>query len=111
MLSAFMDKEDVMKIFGEDLFTKEELIPVLDQLTGLMPEKPFECVGTVDEVNLALVASLEKAGSSPPYLLAYYRDSELYPDYMDRPAADFLNRLDHRHYLSDDYLDLLKSNL
>jgi hypothetical protein len=111
MLSAFMEKEDMMKIFGEDLFMKQELIPVLDQLTGASPEKPFECVGTVDEVNLALVASLGEAGGSPSSLLTYYRDSEQYKKFWNRPLEEFLSGLDHKHYLSDDYLALIKSTL
>ena len=111
MLSAFMGKEELMKIFGEDLYKNEALIPVLDELTGRAPEKPFECVGTVDEVNLALVASLSGAGTNPPALLAYYRASGQYSKYRDIPLEDHLNRLDDKHYLSDEYMALLKSSL
>ena len=44
----------MIAIFGEDLLNKETMIPYFDQLTGLTPYKPFECVGTVEEVNEAL---------------------------------------------------------
>lgn len=54
MLSPFIEKSDMVKIFGEDLFDNEKLEDTLYQLAGLAPEKPFECVGTINEVNSAL---------------------------------------------------------
>ena len=41
-------------IFGEDLLDKPELQQYFDELCGIAPNKPFECVGTIDEVNRAL---------------------------------------------------------
>jgi len=54
MLSPFVDKNTMVKIFGENLFENENLEQTLFQLSGLAPEKPFECVGTINEVNSAL---------------------------------------------------------
>ena len=54
MLSPFLEKSVMKQIFHEDLFEKESLKPVLEQLTGVAKEKPFECVGTINEVNSAL---------------------------------------------------------
>lgn len=44
----------MIQIFGEDLLNKQQLITYFDELTGIAPNKPFECVGTIDEVNEAL---------------------------------------------------------
>ena len=44
----------MVSIFGEDLLDKVELIQYFDELCGIAPNKPFECVGTIDEVNKAL---------------------------------------------------------
>ncbi len=41
-------------IFGEDLLDKPDLQQYFDELCGIAPNKPFECVGTIDEVNKAL---------------------------------------------------------
>jgi UDP-N-acetyl-alpha-D-muramoyl-L-alanyl-L-glutamate epimerase len=54
MLSPYLKQEELVKIFGEDLLKKEQLRLFLDQLTGHAETKPFECVGTLEEVNTAL---------------------------------------------------------
>ena len=40
----------MLGIFGENLLDKEELEKEFCELTGLSPNKPFECVGTRREV-------------------------------------------------------------
>jgi len=54
ILSPFIAHDRMVEIFGEDLWHKESLKLYLEQLTGIATEKPFECVGTIDEVNAAL---------------------------------------------------------
>jgi len=60
ILSPFLSNEEMIAIFGEDLLNKEAMIPYFDQLTGLSSHKPFECVGTIDEVNEALRLCIER---------------------------------------------------
>lgn len=55
ILSPFIEYSKLVDIFGQDLFEKEEMIPYFDELTGVAPNKPFECVGTIEEVNEALI--------------------------------------------------------
>jgi hypothetical protein len=50
----------MVHIFGEDLLNKPSLQQYFDELTGIAENKPFECVGTVDEVNQALGMVAEK---------------------------------------------------
>lgn len=54
ILSPFIDNDTMVGIFGEDLLDKPELQQYFDELRGVAPNKPFECVGTIDEVNKAL---------------------------------------------------------
>ena len=54
ILAPFIDKQTLLQIFGEDLLNKPEMKHYLNQLTGKEATKPFECVGTVKEVNAAL---------------------------------------------------------
>ena len=49
-------------MFGENLLAKASLAPVLDELAGFVPVKPFECVGTVAETRWSLERILEEAG-------------------------------------------------
>jgi len=54
ILSPFVGKERLHEIFGENLLNKQNLKPVLLELSGRSDIKPFECVGTVGEVNASL---------------------------------------------------------
>ena len=54
ILAPFIDKSTRVQIFGEDLLNKSEMKHFFNQLTGKEETKPFECVGTVEEVIQAL---------------------------------------------------------
>ena len=54
ILAPFIDKNTRLQIFGEDLLNKPEMKHFFNQLTGKEATKPFECVGTVEEVIAAL---------------------------------------------------------
>jgi hypothetical protein len=54
ILAPFIDKQTLLQIFGEDLLNKPEMGYYFNQLTGKEATKPFECVGTVEEVIAAL---------------------------------------------------------
>ncbi len=52
LLAAFLKKDDVIAIFGENLFDRAELEHIFAELWG-EDIKPFECVGTPEEVQVA----------------------------------------------------------
>ena len=112
ILSPFVEHTKLVSIFAKDLFEDETLIPLLDQLTGITEEKPFECIGTLDEVNAAMKHCLEKfpIDKLPP-LLQHYRD---YAEAADRSSGSFESLL---HEFSDHklpgeaYVQLLKNAL
>ena len=54
MLAPFLPEERMLEIFGENLLKKPELQDELHALLGETHEKPFECVGTVEEARAAL---------------------------------------------------------
>lgn len=72
MLSPFISPERLAEIFGSDMLAKSELVEDFDGLCGFTGLKPFECVGTADEVILALTLTAEnykKEGREMPLLL------------------------------------------
>lgn len=78
ILSAFLEDEELVKIFGEDLYQKEELLPIFLELLGYAETKPFDCIGTIDEVRYAVSMAISKH-EKLPFLLQYYKDHyELY---------------------------------
>lgn len=61
-LYPFLEKKELLKIFGEDFFEKKELLSLMRALMGERGlQKPFECVGTKKESRLALTLSRKKA--------------------------------------------------
>ena len=75
ILSTFIPAEKMKKIFGKDLFGDEELLDTLWQLTGDSKEKPFECVGTIEEVNAALDRIILERKDDLPVLLKTYKSN------------------------------------
>lgn len=87
ILSPFLDKSETVRIFGRDMLDDIALKPIFDKLTGIEPEKPFECVGSRDEVNSALSELIRRYGDRPlPALLGYYKS-------LNRPKAEDLGAL------------------
>jgi len=71
MLSAYLDEEFVAtQIFAENLFAKKSLQQTFLDLAGFGDKKPFECVGTFEEVREALLLAYEKSKNPAPFLQA-----------------------------------------
>ena len=82
VLSPFLYKEDLINIFGKDLYEDKDLLNTFLELIGEKDVKPFECVGTIEEVKYAVSLIIKKLeGSNLPYLLDYYNNN--YPLYSD----------------------------
>ena len=56
ILSPFISHDKLVAIFGKDLMADTSLQPILEELNGTAAVKPFECVGTVEEVRACLEA-------------------------------------------------------
>lgn len=78
ILSPFLYKEKLVKIFGTDMFENKDLLNTFIQLTGNGETKPFDCVGTFEEVNFAIsktIKNIELKNGEIPYLLKYYKEN------------------------------------
>lgn len=63
-LYPYLEKKELNKIFGTDIFENKKLLPVIRNLIGQGSHKPFECVGTYKESRKAFKLSFEKARKS-----------------------------------------------
>lgn len=107
MLAPFLPDGELRAIFGREIADDPDMLPYLDQLTGLATEKPFECVGTLDEVNAALHISLNaRKEHRLPLLLEYFRKSPLYKGDLWKE-----NLADPGPLLSDHHLPLFFENI
>ena len=108
ILSPFLDESELIEIFGSNLFEKEELLESFKKLTGELPDKPFECVGSRDEILSALALTLEKyKGKNKPLLLSHFENRGVV---VDNPRKYF-SFFDEENFIPDDLLTLLKNEL
>lgn len=87
ILSPFLTSAELVNIFGENLLEKENLKTTFEQLIGICPEKPFECVGSRDEVNTAIgltIVRMEKENEKLPYLFEYYKTLDISKSYIGK---------------------------
>ena len=64
ILAAFLPREKLIKIFGQNFFENKKLQIFFDELLGLKNFKPFDCVGEKREFQIALFLAIENFGFS-----------------------------------------------
>ena len=89
ILSPFLSREKLIAIFGKDLMADESLRPIYEELNGTAAVKPFECVGTVEEVR----ACMEAVGGNR------------------MQVDEILNRFNNEHFLPEQFEQILKHRL
>ena len=89
ILSPFLSKEMLIAIFGKDLMADKSLRPIYEELNGTAAVKPFECVGTVEEVR-ACEEAINGNG---------------------RKVDEILHRFNTQHFLPPQFERILKSKL
>ena len=112
MLSAYLSQDEIIPIFGVDMLNDETLLDLFEQLTGIVDDKPFECVGTRDEVNTAVcmaVSRMIKDGRPVPYLYRRYTESAYYEAYRDRTVD--MRAWNGENLLPETYQEILKNRL
>lgn len=106
ILSPFVEAETLRDIFGTDLLADRSLEPIFKELTGLVEVKPFECVGTPQEVNAALWETASVTANKPVIL------QEFDTVYKELSKSDFdrlLSTMSDEHNLPEPFLKLLTS--
>lgn len=102
LLAAFLDDDALFGIFGCDMLQKTELTDCFDGLVLDGEDKPFECVGTKDEVRLSLKMALDRRLSNPPALLR--RFAERFPGFKPVELTDYF---DSDNYVPEQFRGLL----
>lgn len=100
ILSPFISRERLTEIFGKDLLADQELLPIFEELNGTSAVKPFECVGTVEEVRACVDYMKDRVGTI----------AENAP-HGDASVEEILKRFNEEHFLPRQFVDLLKSKL
>ena len=98
IMSPFIPQEDLINIFGKDFLNDNDLQPILKQLKGEADVKPFECVGTIEEVNACLNFSQQTTDNRQQTSTTLTID-------------DLLNQYDEMNNLPEHFAAILKDNL
>lgn len=88
----------------------ESLYGTLKQLTGLLEEKPFECVGSRSEVNTAItltIQRMEEEGKKLPKLLKQYRETGLYEQYLQE-GDRYSHYFDRENLVPEEWEELVR---
>lgn len=110
ILSPYLYPQKLISIFREDLFEKQELLDTFLELTGNKDTKPFDCVGTFEEVNFAIsktIQNLKKEHQDLPYLLQYYQENYELVDMSD----DITERYHKENHLTEEQDEWLRKEI
>lgn len=111
ILSPYLYKEKLISIFGTDMFENKELLNTFLELTGNKETKPFDCVGTFEEVNFAVsqtIQNIEKNGKQLPYLLQYYKNNY---ELVDTINNDITKRYNEENNLTKEQNEMLRKEV
>lgn len=112
ILSPFLSDDEIRDIFRINLLNSsdEKMKLYFEQLIGLHETKPFECVGSVDEINFALCQAIRKrraAGVPLPRLLEYYTTTTAYTAHKDHPNV-YANYFDEVNLIPADMKEIVR---
>lgn len=82
MFSSFLPRIEILKIFGDDYLNKYSFLKIFQELLGI-EIKPFECVGTPNEIKLALLKIAKKKEFNNSILMVYFID-EILPNLNEK---------------------------
>lgn len=109
LLAAFLDKEQMGKIFKTDLLDNVELKNIFDGLAYDDIDKPFECVGTKEEVNLCLNIIARKYYSNTQNLPCLLQDYKLLPESEYNMLLDKIsNAWNDENNVNEEYAKLIR---
>ncbi len=115
ILSPFADSETLTEVFGKNLLDDENMLDDFIGLVGLSEHKPFECVGSIDEVKLSVSLAVRKIlqnGESLPLLFRYFVDKGLYnPDSIDSIYDSYRNYYNDDNLLPCEFETILKNEM
>lgn len=110
ILSPFLYKDKLIKIFNQDLFEKESLLETFKELCGYGKTKPFECVGTYEEVNFAItktIKNIENNNDELPYLLEFYKKNYELADI----SIDLTKQYNNKNNVPEEFNKILKGKI
>jgi hypothetical protein len=74
--AAFLPKKEVTRMFGEDLYDRKRVLPLVRRILGIEGFKPLDCVGEPEEMILAMhYAARRKEYAGEPAMNLFEQNS------------------------------------
>jgi UDP-N-acetyl-alpha-D-muramoyl-L-alanyl-L-glutamate epimerase len=71
-LAAFIPKKELIKIFNKNLYAQEKILELYLELAGEKNIKPFDCVGTPEEVKAAMYLAWQNKEYENDHMIKYF---------------------------------------
>lgn len=100
LLAPFIPAVQQHEIFGKAMLDDSSLKPIFNELRGKTESKPFECVGTVNEVEWSL-----QHAHNEYYKEILLKESGITPEALNKPDLKLWNP---QHFLVKEFEETLK---
>lgn len=107
MLAAFLKKEELLSIFGENLFAKEALLDTFKALLGVVSVKPWECVGTPKEVKVAFGSAQKSGEYTDDLIMRFFKQAVLPGIHNFSELEKQVLTLSGAHAIPEEFLELI----
>lgn len=115
IMSPFLTDGELTEVFGKDLLNDVSMSEYFTELIGKSAHKPFECVGSIDEVNLAVSLAIrrrEQNGGNLPFLFERYKENGFYrPESLDEKNAEYCKYFNDQNLLPDFFREILLNEM
>ncbi len=106
LLSPHLYRDELVDIFGIDMFQDSDLLIMFQELLGKKNIKPFDCVGTFEEINYAITKTIKKIDNAElPYLLNFYKENYYNENILGMNLESFY---DEENSLDEFYASIVK---
>ena len=103
MLYPFVPLEHLILIFNNNMLNDQSVLETFIGLVNPDTTKPFECVGTREEINYSLKLAVENTTGTLPVLLQYYKNNF----YNPQQVYNVENYYNPQHNIPEAYLNML----
>jgi len=100
ILSPYIEQKTLEKVFGKNILDDKNVLGIFNELIGITTNKPFECIGTIDEVNTALNMTIQNRQTSElEYLLKYYTTLRSFDDHNSNEWNTHLTQFEKNNFV------------
>ena len=113
LLFPFLGPKKILEVFPHSLYEDERLTLLLDALILENRVKPFECVGTREELKVGLFLSLKNySGGNLPKILEFAKKKYLTDSkYLEKKTEEIFANWDGNNNLTPEFSKVLKKEI